>query len=515
MRKLFFVVMAGSLGLLAGCGGSGGGSTPVGVPTTITLSPNVGKSILAGGSLSISATVTTGSSSSSSVTWSLSGPGTLSSPSANPVTYTAPSSVTANTPVAVIATANSQSNYLPLTVLPASATNTNTVPLVVDGGPAPPYPDGVFTSVNICSPGTNTCQTVDHVLVDTGSYGLRILQSVLNTSLSLPELTDTNNNTIFNCVAFLDGSYLWGPVSEADLRLNGEVAGQSLVQVISSSNSGIPTACTNGGTINENTPQLLGANGILGIGGEPTDCELAGTNFCDGSLGQIAPIYFSCPNGSCGSGDQPVTIPESNQIVNPVVLFDTDNNGDLLTMPALTSPAATASGTMTFGIGTQANNALGTASNNLLTLDSSDSFQVSYAGQNLTSGFIDSGSNGVFFANFLSPITVCADNSSYFCPNPSTTISPINTGTNSAVSTVTFTVENADTLLANPADAAVPDLAGPQDGNPPTSCNGGSGDCVFDYGFPFFYGNTVFTAIDGQSAPTATAPWFAYTNPNP
>jgi len=517
VRKLFVVIAIGSLGVLAGCGGSGGGGgTPVGVPTTITLSPSVGQSIAAGASLNISATVTTGSSNSSSVTWSLSGPGTLSSTTANPVTYTAPSSVTANTPVAVVATSGSGSNYLPLTVLPSGATNTNTVPVVVGApGPPAPYPDGVFTSVNICAPGTNTCQTVDHVLVDTGSYGLRVLQSVLSPSLSLPDLTDTNSNPIFNCVAFLDGSFLWGPVAEADVRLNGEVAGAALVQVISSSNdtTKIPSTCNNGGT-NENTPQTLSANGILGIGGEPTDCELAGANLCDGSLGQIIPAYFSCPGSACSTNSQAITIPENSQIVNPVVLFAADNNGDVITMPALSSPAATSTGTMTFGVGTQSNNGLGSAT--VLTLDASDSFEVNYAGQTLTSGFIDSGSNGVFFTNFSSPISICSDNPDFFCPSSPMTINPTNTGTNGQLSIVTFTVGNADTLLANAADNAIPDLAGPQN-NPmgATACNGGSGDCFFDYGFPFFYGNTVFTAIDGQNTPTETAPWFAYTNPNP
>ncbi len=31
------------------------------------------------------------------------------------------------------------------------------------------------TSVTICVPGTNTCQTIDNIQVDTGSQGLRIL----------------------------------------------------------------------------------------------------------------------------------------------------------------------------------------------------------------------------------------------------------------------------------------------------------------------------------------------------
>src|SRR5579872_1335178 len=59
----------------------------------------------------------------------------------------------------------------------------NVVPISVNGGPLltanPPsaYTNGAFVSVNVCVPGTSTCQTIDDVLVDTGSFGLRILGS--------------------------------------------------------------------------------------------------------------------------------------------------------------------------------------------------------------------------------------------------------------------------------------------------------------------------------------------------
>lgn len=511
MRKLLVFIVLGSFGILAGCSGSGGGSTPVGVPTTVTLAPAAGQALNQGASINISATVTTGSNASTGVNWSLSGPGTLSSSTANPVTYTAPASVSSNTPVAVIATsaANSTSSaYLPLTILPAGATNINQTTITVNGGPAPPYQNGVFTSVNICNPGSDTCTTVNGILVDTGSYGLRILQNAI-TSLSLPQLTDTNSNPIYNCVAFLDGSYLWGPVSEADLRINGEVAGGALIQVISNSNSGIPGACTNGGTTNENTVGLLGANGILGVGVEPTDCESAGSNFCDGSLGSVAPFYFSCPSGNCPSASA-TAIPESSQVVNPIVLFNTDNNGDVITMPTETSPLKTLNGTLTFGIGTQSNNPVGSAT--ILTLDTSDSFETSFDGQTLVASFVDSGSNGYFFPNWPG-YPICTTNTSFYCPTSAPQLSGINTGTNGATSTVSLTPVDADSVIAaNPGDSVFPNLTGPgSSSNPPTACsNTGTGDCTFDFGFPFFYGRTVFTAIDGQSVSSATPPWFAY-----
>ncbi len=52
----------------------------------------------------------------------------------------------------------------------------NVQPITVNAGPANNYANGLFTSVTICVPGsTSNCQTIDGVLVDTGSSGLRVL----------------------------------------------------------------------------------------------------------------------------------------------------------------------------------------------------------------------------------------------------------------------------------------------------------------------------------------------------
>ena len=72
------------------------------------------------------------------------------------------------------------------TVTPTAAAN-NVAPLVVDAGPDPqnvPVVNVPFVTITICVPGTQTCQTIDHVAVDTGSSGLRIVSSVL--SIPLP-----------------------------------------------------------------------------------------------------------------------------------------------------------------------------------------------------------------------------------------------------------------------------------------------------------------------------------------
>ena len=309
------------------------------------------------------------------VTWSLSpasGAGTLSNPTSTAVTYVAPGSVAGNTPVTLTATSVADSKAtaaLEITVF-SSGAGGNVAALNVNSGPAQNSDNLAFVSVTICVPGTTTCQTVDDIQVDTGSAGLRILQSAMP-SLSLPTLLDPsgNGNSIFNCVQFADTSYLWGPVQAADIKIGNEVAsgfnGQTgaLIQTISTSNAGIPTACSNGGTIDENAPTTLGANGIIGVGLEPTDCYVQSTppgfppvNLCDGSVQAPAPAYFSCASSGCSSGATQTTQPPQGQVSNPVVWFAVDNNGVVIQLPAVQSTAATLSGALIFGLNTNTTN---------------------------------------------------------------------------------------------------------------------------------------------------------------
>ena len=73
-------------------------------------------------------------------------------------------------------------------------------------------------------------------------------------------------------------------------------------------------------------------------------------------------------------------------------------------------------------------------------------------------------------------------------------------GTGGAASLVSFSVANAETVLAvNPTFFAFNNLAGTN-----------SDSRVFDWGLPFFYGRNVFTAIEGQSTPGGLGPYVAY-----
>jgi len=388
----------------------------------------------------------------------------------------------------------------------------------VDGGPVKgqPRPNRAYTSIAICNPGSNVnCQTIDGILVDTGSYGLRILQSQIPL-LKLPAVLDGQGNLLENCAAYPDGTYIWGPVSQADINIGNETASRALVQVITRADVQAPNGCS-GGIVNPigstplynnlNTPELLGANGILGIGPEPTDCALGGRNFCDGSLQPLPPsLYFSCPSTGCQPDDLPVVVQIGQQVTNPVTLFGTDNNGTILQFPPVTDPQNEIVGTLTFGIETESNNSLGSAT--VYNTSRKGYFTTISNGQSLTSSFIDSGSDALFFPGVMPPCTVSTE---FYCPTSLKTITVTPRGFTQGTGSVTFNVDNADTLFSTfPGDAVFGDLAG-HNGTFDT-CVNGQGACTFDWGLPFFYGRTVYTQIDGKNPPFSAppGPWWAF-----
>ena len=382
-------------------------------------------------------------------------------------------------------------------------TGNNVQAIAVNGGPVAGqiYPDAAFTSVTVCAPGTSTCQTIDGILVDTGSSGLRILASALTGTF--PNVAISGNNA-YNCVNFIDGSYLWGPMVQADIEMGGEKTSSASVQLIENpSGFTVPVACSQGG-VNEDTQSGLGANGILGVGMEPTDCYIDGQSPCVSTPGfSPPPAYFTCgTTGNC----QTSFVPLAQQLINPVVGFSTDNNGVIIELQSVDGAAATATGSMIFGIGTQSNNALGSAT--VFTVDpTDDNFTTNFNNQSLIDSFIDSGSNGLFFQD---AIPQCSVDTGFYCPSSTLNLSAQNVGANDAQSTVNFSVDNA--IQTNSSDTAFANLAGPAPGASGTCSTNNPNACIFDWGLPFFFGRNVYVAIDGQAAPSGTpaAPWWAY-----
>ena len=369
----------------------------------------------------------------------------------------------------------------------------NVQPISINAGPAtaPPintiYVDGAFTSVTLCVPGSATsCQTISGILVDTGSSGLRILSSAL--TLSLPQQTDSGTNPIAECFPFVDG-VTWGPVQTADLTMAGELAKSLPIQVLGSpSFPTVPAGCSSLG-VPEDDLANLGANGILGIGNFAQDCGGGCTLAGSSNPG----FYYSCPTSGC------VVTEESaqNQVPNPVTLFASDNNGTLIQLPAVTGNEASLSGSLIFGIGTQSNNALGSATVYAMN-PSTGNFSTTYKGVSYQGeAFLDSGSNGIYFLDSTTTgIPACASLTFWYCPSSTESLTATNQGTNGATGTVNFVVNNAQTATSGTA-AVIYGLAGPMAGQ-------------FDWGLPFFFGRNVFTAIEGASTPGGTGPYWAY-----
>jgi hypothetical protein len=330
--------------------------------------------------------------------------------------------------------------------------------------------------------------TVPDVLLDTGSTGLRLLSGQVS-SLGLMNVT-SGGLTLTNCVQYLDNSYNWGPVATADVKMAGEVASSVPIQIIAEADfpfAAAPGSC--GGTADNSVDTLL-ANGILGVSFAQEDCGPECETNAD------AGPYYACNSTSCSG----TTVAVGQQLQNPVGLFSTDSNGLLLTLPTVPAGGAvSASGTLTFGIGTQSNNALGSAV--VLTPDTNGFFSTTLNGTTTSAAFIDSGSSLLFFLQpATAGLTECTgQNAGLYCSTKSLTAT--NTGSNGQSSSVSFNVESADVLL-NSSNDVFSDLAG-------TGVDAQLGP-YFDWGVPFFYGRNVFVAIEGQSAGGTVGPFWAY-----
>jgi hypothetical protein len=506
VRKVgLFLVLTGVL-WMAACGGSGGSNTNSTITNvSVSCSPST---VTSGGTSQCTASVSGTGNFSQGVTWSTTA-GTISSSGL----LTAPT-VTVSLLVTVTATSmqdTTKSGTASVTDNPTVAQN-NVAPLIVDSGPTGLSEANIaYTTVTVCVPGSvppsANCQDIDHVQVDTGSSGLRLVSSVV--SVSLPHNNDSSGNPLDECLIFLDG-YVWGPVATADIYVAGEKAPNTPVQLTipDGGSPGVPTSCSSQttGSNDGGSPSDLGANAIIGVGFFQQDCGPA----CTTANPQIPDTYYDCPASGCN----PTYTTLQQQVTNPVVLFSGDNNGVLIQLPSVPDGGSlNVAGSLIFGIGTQSNNALGSAAiyqvpdENSITNNLGDII-TTYSGQAYNLSFIDSGSNGLFFLDTsITGIATCpGQNSEWYCPsNAPVNLTATNQGQNdsqqgtgSAVA-VNFSIENADNLFQT-NNTAWSTLGGPY--TPPP--------VQFDWGLPFFFGRNVFVAIDQKSTPAGNGPYVAY-----
>lgn len=335
-------------------------------------------------------------------------------------------------------------------------------------------------NVTICTPGTQICQTIPNILLDTGSYGLRLFGSLIH--VQLPQI-----DSLYECSQFADGSSDWGPVKYADVQLAGLTALRVPIQVIDKTiPTTIPTGCTNP----DDSPSASGFNGILGVGLFDVDCNSPN---CPADVG----LYYTCNSSGCSS--QP-SVPAAKQVTNPVALLPSDNNGVVLQLPSVvTGGSGGIAGQLILGIGTRANNTVSASAVTYFPADQNGNFKTTFDSQVLTSSFIDSGSNGLFFPA-PSGLTECEATSNangFYCPANATSYMATQQGaTGTATQSITFSITNASSFVNSGYSVA--------------SALGGTFTGVFDWGLPFFLGRSIYVGIDKKSSNLGTGPYWAY-----
>ncbi len=376
--------------------------------------------------------------------------------------------------------------------VPATLLAANEHRVYIDAGPAGTgyNANRLYTDVTICQVGNpGNCQIIPHILVDTGSTGLRVLSSLLNPGLGLHKVNAPGGLPLLSCVNFVDNSFAWGPVAEADIQLGSKTASRARIQLIADPGfAGLASTCSTGSDITN--ASTLGANGILGIGLFQQDCgALCASNAVNG-------FYFTCANGFC-LGTQGTTLPTASQIKNPITSFAADSNGVVIDLPSVGSlPAASVNGRMIFGIGTQANNQ--PVLSRVLTANSSGYISTFFEGRSLNRSFIDSGSNGLFFDSAVLPVCPGSGASGFYCPAGFLAFSATLTGTNFVSISVPFNVDNALNSFVG-GNPVLPNLSGTL------------GDArSFDWGLPFFLGRKVYFGIEGMASVAGTGPFYSF-----
>jgi len=409
----------------------------------------------------------------------------------------------------------------------------------------------LYITLRVCPHGsTSNCQTIDHVAVDTGSLGLRLLAASLRPPTSsflgsaggllaaLPTITTTSaggngttvTGTLAECAQF-GGGYSWGSIRNVDITFVGtnETASNVPMQVMGDMEPA-PAACvtqsttqyalTGSGTnssgvvtANPLTYPYLGANGLIGVSLFAQDCQPCATVAQPQQGNNTAGLAYVVCADMTGNHCTPTTVAPAMQVVNPITALPTDNNGFLIRMAAVGSDgAASASGSMIFGIGTQANNALGSATRIAANPAEEPGFvYTTYSGSANAYGIFDSGSSLYFFSD--ASIALCGSSgvlAAYYCPGGPSAKGSANTTLNlravvndyrdsaTPSSTIAFSVNNLNNFT-NAAAYAYDNVGGP----------GPASFGYFIWGMPTFYGKTIYFGL-ADNADGYAAPYYAF-----
>jgi len=426
---------------------------------------------------------------------------------------------------------------------PSVATNfvqtENNLQVMVENGPQTfgTNTNLLYATVKVCTPGDATqCDTIDHVIVDTGSVGLRVLASKIVRAVLPPIQLSTNPAPIQNaweCFPFVIGG-LWGANVAADIVLGTQRTTSPPVAIQLIDDLGVLKATDNCNSIVNstalksnilNSAGSLGANGILGIGSTNLDCGLD----CKSARYQDRPhnittgssvLYYQCPQGTrdpTACSLAPMDTPF--QVSNPVSAMSADfSAGVVLVMPAIPDGqpgAATASGELILGVGTRTNNTVPTGVRKVLlgvgmalNPDSYLSITTRFNGMTFANSYLDTGTNALFFYD---PSIATCQNSTWYCPLSKMNVEALLSDGDGPVPpllvdtvAVPFQIGNFEALSStnntafNNAVGYVPMSSGAPD------------TTTFAWGMPFFYGKKVYMSIWDITGATV-APWYAWT----
>jgi hypothetical protein len=460
------------------------------------------------------------------------GGGGGSSTAAVSSTTTPTKPTTPSTPTSSTTPTTPTSTNAPVVTLANQLRGPNVTQISVNTGLNGSFPNVIYVTVTVCTPNTTNCVSIPNVQVDTGSTGLRVLASKVQ-SLGLPAVMN-NGSPVGECAEFADGT-AWGAVRYANVNLGTNAGGltatnipiqvvdDSAVVAVDSNGNGTASSGSATSTAEPTTPEpascsyqqyvendasTLGANGIIGIGYFMQDCG-PGCTAAGYSAQYGDPFYYDCIADNCGLVNG-AGIAQNLQVSNPVSSFPAPyNNGNIIELPSVPDTGASAAnGLLVFGVsntGTGANNDL--PAGTPIGVDDAGYLTVTYNGTSYMSSFIDSGSS-VYFFN--SSITQCSgmQAAGFYCPateytSPSTTI----TGNGTLLGTLSFTFNIGNAISLFDSTTSANGYAFNNLGAPIGQLSVPTG--TFDVGEPFFYGRSVFTVIENSTVGTYTGPFAA------
>lgn len=352
-------------------------------------------------------------------------------------------------------------------------------------------------TVTVCLPGTQSCQTIPNVMLDSGSDGLRVFATGLPTGLPAVQNAGGDHKVAL-CSVLGGGKATWGPIVYADVILGGERALKVPIQAMDSTFPGLPDGCQNLAT---DRASMSGLNGILGVG---TGLRPQAQRRPKGNG------FFSCQGSHCTPCDGLLdwgkcvgNFPAPPSDFNPIHFLTVDNNGWILQLP---TPAVDGSdsltGTLILGLGTQKNN-LPPPELQKFPIDAEGFFPVEFRGQ-IYKGVLDTGTAFWVFPQELTDVAHCKGHgrvAQFYCP-PSPVdyqIVLLNRSTQKSAA-ISFQIINA-TLLKHSGAANNIGLSLGEE----SFAQG-----IFLLGAPFFMGRTIYYGLIGAQTPLGPGPFNAF-----